>query len=379
MNNALSGPARICRSVPLPSSAVATVLLSFVGLFCANAVSSAAADEALVVERVIGPEILTRYKHPASLAELANGDLYIAYYGGSGEYTADTAVYGTRLARGAKEWTRPAVIADTPFRTDGNSVVWQAPDGVVWLFYLTRYGDTWSDSRIKFKISRDGARTWSDSDMLTFEKGTMVRAAPIVLKNGDYLLPIYHETGNDREKVGADTTSLFLRRNARTGVWTATNRVKSRIGNLQPAVVQITDDYLVAYSRRGGGYDGQEDGWLVRSESRDGGFTWSEGTDSPFPNPNSAADFIRLQNGHLLLVYNDSQRDRMPLTVAVSTDDDKTYPYKRHLVNQKGDTAAYPFAIQTKDGRIHVVYTSESRTVINHAVFDEQAILGAAK
>src|SRR6516165_6770089 len=137
-------------------------------MFIASPLTVAADD--IVIERVIGPEILTRYKHPASLTELANGDLYLAYYGGSGEYATDTAVYGVRLPKSKREWTRPVVIADTPFRTDGNSVVWQAPDGLVWLFYLTRYGDTWSDSRIKFKISRDGARTWSDSDMLTFEK-----------------------------------------------------------------------------------------------------------------------------------------------------------------------------------------------------------------
>ena len=347
-------------------------------MLVATTLSAVAADD-IVIERVIGPEILTRYKHPASLTELAGGDLYLVYYGGSGEYATDTAVFGARLPKGQQAWTRPVVIADTPFQTDGNAVVWQAPDGLVWLFYLTRYGQTWSDSRIKFKISQDGAKTWSDSDMLSFEKGTMVRAAPIVLKNGDYLLPIYHETGNEHENVGADTTSLFFRRNAKTGEWTETNRVKSRIGNLQPSVVQITDDYLIAYSRRGGGYDGQDDGWLVRSESRDGGFTWSEGQDSQFPNPNSAADFIKLRNGHLLLVYNDSQLDRMPLTVSISTDNDKTYPHKRNIVEKKKDTAAYPFAIQTQDGKIHVLYTSESRSVINHAVFDEQAILESKK
>lgn len=358
-------------------SLLITPLLGAALLLAASSFANAADD--IVIQRVIGPEILTRYKHPASFTELANGDLYLAYYGGSGEYATDTAVFGMRLPRGETQWTRPVVIADTPFRTDGNSVVWQAPDGVAWLFYLTRYGQTWSDSRIKFKISRDGAQTWSDSDMLGFEKGTMVRAAPIVLKNGDYLLPIYHETGNDREIVGADTTSLFFRRDAKTGEWTETNRVKSRIGNLQPSVVQISDDYLVAYSRRGGGYEGQEDGWLVRSESRDGGHTWTEGKDSPFPNPNSATDFIRLHNGHLLLVYNDSKRDRMPLTVSISTDNDKTYPYKRNIVEKKGDTAAYPFAIQAKDGKIHVLYTSESRTVINHAIFDEKAILDSKK
>src|SRR5580765_3690864 len=186
-------------------------------VLAATTIAMAADDVA--IERVIGPEILTKYKHPASFTELANGDLYLAYYGGSGEYSTDTAVYGARLSKDQKVWTRPVVIADTPFRTDGNAVVWQAPDGLVWLFYLTRYGATWSDSRIKFKISRDGAQSWSDSDMLGFEKGMMVRAAPIVLKNGDYLLPIYHETGNDRENVGADTTSLFFRRNSKTGEW----------------------------------------------------------------------------------------------------------------------------------------------------------------
>ena len=36
--------------------------------------------------------------------------------------------------------------------------------------------------------------------------------------------------------------------------------------------------------------------------------------------------------------------------------------------------AAYPSVIQTRDGKIHVVYTSSNRTVIDHAVFDESAI-----
>ena len=93
----------------------------------------------------------------------------------------------------------------------------------------------------------------------------------------------------------------------------------------------------------------------------------------PFP------DFIKLQNGHLVLVYNNSKRDRMPLTVAISTDNDQSYPYQRNIVDKSGDSAAYPFAIQTKDGRIHVLYTSDRRTVINHASFDESAILNTEK
>lgn len=327
------------------------------------------------ITKVYGTELPGKYKHPAAIAELANGDLYLAYYGGSGEYELDTAVWAGRLKQGAKEWSRPVVIADTPFHSDGNPVVWQAPDGVVWLFYVVRYGDTWSDSRIHCKVSKDGAETWSDAFVLGDERGLMVRGQPLLLMDGNYLLPIYHETGHDREVVGADTTSLFLRCDPKTMKWTESNRIAARLGCLQPAPVQIDEHYLIAYMRRGGGYDPRTDGYLVRSESHDGGRTWAAGQDSRFPNPNAAADFIKLKNGHLMLVYNDSMNDRSPLTVAVSTDNDKTYPYKRNIMEGKDDFA-YPYAIQTRDGKIHVVFTSLERQQVNHAVFEESAITG---
>src|SRR5690606_8300073 len=73
----------------------------------------------VVIERVIGPEFPGPYKHPATVAELANGDLYIAYYSGEGEYEGDTAVYGMRLVHGTQEWSKPEIIADTPDRSEG--------------------------------------------------------------------------------------------------------------------------------------------------------------------------------------------------------------------------------------------------------------------
>src|SRR5262245_2026527 len=79
------------------------------------------------------PSIPGPYKHPACITELDNGDLYLVYYGGTGEYGEDTAVYGSRKVHGTNTWTRPAIIADTPNRSDGNAVIWQAPDGLVWL------------------------------------------------------------------------------------------------------------------------------------------------------------------------------------------------------------------------------------------------------
>jgi predicted neuraminidase len=335
------------------------------------------AGDDIFYERVIGPEFPGKYKHPASIEELTDGDLYIAYYGGDGEYAEVTADYGMRKKKGESKWSSPKIIAETPFFSDGNAVIWQAPDGLVWLFYVVRLGDTWSTSRIHAKISRDRAQTWSDSFPVATEQGMMVRSRPIVLAGGDYLLPIYHETGHDQEVVGADSESLFTRFNVKKKKWSETGRIRSAKGNIQPSVVQMTSDHLIAYCRRGGGYGPGTEGYIVRSESRDGGMTWSEGRDTKFPNPNAAIDFIKLKNGHLLLVYNDSGTERTPLTVAISTDGDKTYPYRRNIAVGNHDYA-YPYAIQTADGKIHLVYTSEKRSVINHTVFEESAIVAAA-
>jgi predicted neuraminidase len=334
-------------------------------------------EKRLKIERVFGPEIPTGpYKHPAALTELQNGDLYLVYYGGQGEYADDTGVFGARWEQATGRWSRPRLVAKDPFCSLGNAVVWQAPEGIVWLFYVVRRGETWSTSQIQGKISQDGAQTWSDGFVLSAELGTMVRGRPIVLDTGEYLLPLYHETGHDTEQVGPDSSSRFLRFDPKTAAWRSSGSIRSARGNIQPAVVQLTPNHLIAYCRRGGGYAPVTDGFMIRSESHDGGWTWSEGADAPFPNPNSALDFLKLRSGNLLLVYNHSMNARTPLTAALSEDEDRSWPFRRNIGTGPYDFA-YPYAIQTRDDRIHVVYTSHARTVIEHAVFEEVWIRGA--
>jgi predicted neuraminidase len=332
----------------------------------------------LTITRVFGPEVATGpYKHPACVTELTSGDLYLVYYGGKGEYATDTAVFGSRLKKGSSTWTPPRAIARDPFRSVGNGVIWQAPDGLVWLFYVVRYGDTWSTSRLQFKVSHDQAETWSDASVLSLDEGDMVRSRPIVLANGDYLLPIYHETGHDPELVGPDSTSLFLRYRPATKSWTKTGAIRSPKGNIQPAVVQLNDRDLVAYCRRGGDYDPKTIGYIVRAESHDGGMTWSEGKDSAFANPNAAVELLKLKSGRLLLIFNDSMTRRTPLTAAMSSDQDRTWPIRRNICTGDRDFG-YPSAFQGRDSRIHLVFTSDRRSVVNHAVFDEDWVLGGS-
>lgn len=352
----------------------------FVGTVVASLFTATATAE-LSIEKVVGPETPGgTYKHPASIEELPNGDLYIAYHGGEGEYERDTAVFGSRLVKGTTKWSQPKRIADTPSRGEGNGVIWQELGGLTWLFYVTRYGETWSDSIIKYKYSKNGAETWSDPEIISFVKGLMVRSQPIQLPNGDFLLPIYHERGTDKEHVGEASTSLFARFSKKTKQWTFTDEVHSRLGNIQPAVVQFDDNNFLAFCRRGGRYGHVPDGFIVRTESHDGGRTWSPGADTKFPNPNSAIDLIKLRNGHLVMIYNDSfYGERMPLTMRVSSDNGKTWPHVRNIVNKPGDDAAYPYMIETADGRIHGVYTSQERTIINHFVLEEADITDQGK
>ena len=72
----------------------------------------------------------------------------------------------------------------------------------------------WNDDLAKrreivAKLSRDDGHTWSDSFMVAMEEGMMVRSRPLLLADGDYLLPVYRETGHDQEIVGADSRDVL--------------------------------------------------------------------------------------------------------------------------------------------------------------------------
>ena len=351
-------------------SSRASICLVLIFALCSAETDGLNAAE-LRIERLFGPEVKTGpYKHPARIEELKNGDLYAVYYGGEGEYALDTGVFGSRLKKGERTWTSPIRIAHDPFRSLGNGVIWQSPDGPVWLFYVVRYGKTWSTSRVQAKISLDNAETWSDAFPLASEEGMMVCNKPIVLSNGDYLLPMYFEGGHDPEFTAPDSCGLFLHYDTKKKEWKQTGRIHSATGNIQPVPVEVSENVLIAYGRRGGNYEPTTNGWLVRAESHDGGWTWSEGMFSKFKNPNAAVDFIKLRDGNLLLVFNDNMNVRAPLTVALSADGDKTWPWQRNVAEGNYDYA-YPMALQTRDDKIHLIFTSHGRTIVNHAVLDQ--------
>ena len=142
------------------------------------------------------------------------------------------------------------------------------------------------------------------------------------------------------------------------------------MGNLQAAVVEPKPGHLLALARRGGDYEPGDDGYVVKTESTDGGRTWSAGVETEFPNPNASVELIKLQSGNLLFVYNHSMDDRSPLRAVLSEDGGKSWSRQFDIATGDG-SYAYPTAIQTGDGIIHVTFTSDERTMIRHATFEE--------
>ena len=341
------------------------------------------------------------HNHASTIVEAPNGDLIVCWYHGSGEREADDVVIrGARLKKGAKAWSEPFLMADTPGYPDGNPTMFIDPRRRLWLLWPVILSNQWESALMKYKISsdyaRDGAPRWdvnevlhvtpseeftTPSDKLARRLGWMTRAHPIVLDGTRLIVPLY-----------SDRFSFSLM--AITDDWGATWKTSTPLvgrGNIQPSIARAKDGTLVTYMRD----NGPPPKRLHISRSRDRGDTWSPVQDSDLPNPGSGAEVITLANGHWVLAYNDLEQGRYSLAVSLSEDDGATWPWTRHLERdpqpadpqQRGEYH-YPSIIQAADGTLHASYSyfippaqakrdDQGRLIrkaIKHAHFDEDWI-----
>lgn len=296
--------------------------------------------------------------HASTLVELPDGELLAAWYAGSEEGAPDVAELGARLAKGATAWSKPQVLVDTPGKSDGNPVLHVDRLGRVWMFYVTMEGMRrlrWAGCPLKCRVSEDSGHTFGPERILHAEYGWMDRNKPIYLANGNLLLPLYDER---------NWTSFMLISPDDGATWERSQILAGKGGNIQPTVVQLSDGSLLALMRTGSRHHR-----LWKATSRDNGRTWTPPVETDLPNPDSACDMVRLSDGHLVLVFNETAHGRTPLTVALSTDEGRSWTHKRNLETARGEYS-YPAVIQTRDGLIHVTYTYRRKS-IKHAAFNE--------
>jgi predicted neuraminidase len=129
-------------------------------------------------------------------------------------------------------------------------------------------------------------------------------------------------------------------------------------GAIQPSLALNKDGSLAILMRDNGPAPKR----LMKSTSNDRGITWSSVEDTDIPNPGTAADVVVLKSGNWALIHNDIEDGRHRLSVWLSRDEGKTWPYHKILVNGQPGSAVrghYPAIIQGKDCRIHVTYTNQ--------------------
>jgi predicted neuraminidase len=361
-------------------------------------------ESSITSEAIFPPE--EKHNHASCLVELANGDLLVAWYRGSGERKADDVeILGSRLKKGATSWEPRFPLADTPGYPDCNPALFAAPDGAVWMWWPTILDHRWEGALLKYRVAKDPGEsgppewTWEGVQHVTPQKfgeavdealkgigaktlkideavfgeairrskdelyqrlGWMPRVRPIVLPSGRWLLPLYTDTFS---------ASIVGISDDQGKTWTYGTPMIG-FGNIQPSLVRRDDGTIVAFMRENGPRRR-----IRLCTSTDEGKTWGPVTDSELPNPGAGVDAIRLANGHWALIYNDTIAGRHSLAVSLSDDEGRTWKWTRHVERTApgGGQFHYPSILQTRDGAIHASYTRRTGegATIQHARFDE--------
>lgn len=357
--------------------------------------------------------------HASSVVETPSGSLLAVWYengppndayyfrGGDEDKSDDVRIAGARLRQGGTAWDAPFVISDTFGVSDNNPALGIDAQQRLWLVHATLLAvpaRTWGSALLQYKVSTDyesgGPPRWDRSSILVpkpegldeiiaraaddarrssgrqrpqgvqrardmldrlddpFARrlGWMPRVHPVPLRNGSFIVPLANENFN--------LAAMAITRDGGE-TWTFSRPVPG-LGVTQPSIVQVRDGRLLAFFR-----DATSAHRIHRSESADGGLTWSPVTATTLPNPGSGIEAVALASGDLALVYNDkesSPRDR--LAVSLSSDGGRTWGWTRHLENTPGQRFDYPSVVQGRDGLLHATYSYNLKT-IKHVTFNE--------
>ncbi|GMU91140.1 MAG: hypothetical protein AMXMBFR4_01980 [Candidatus Hydrogenedentota bacterium] len=296
--------------------------------------------------------------HCSTIAEAANGDLLCLWYAGSYESSDDQALYLARMKSGDCGWSKPERIIWNPEQPPGNAVIFQGPDGRMWILWgrmessrPLRRGAGWSECRLMVRTSADHGETWTEDREVPDSYRWLPRNAPLTLQDGRLAVPI---SGHLDDRYAG-----FLLVLGENDTW---RRIGFMDRGEQPTVIQRDNGELFSLMR---GHPR-----ILQSVSTDGGETWTKPERSELKCPDSGIAMTKLKSGRVLLVYNDTdQSDRTPLNLIQSADDGRTWGEMKVLEQDWGEFS-YPCIIQAADGRIHITYTYR-RYSIKHTAFDE--------
>ena len=307
------------------------------------------------------PGKITPSCHAATLVETAGGDVLAAWFGGTRESNPDVDIFLARF--NGQAWGAPQKMASQEGIPLWNPVLFRSAEGVLWLFY--KVGPTIPAWTGCYRVSRDDGLTWEPPAALPAGLLGPAKNKPITLKNGTILCPTSAETWRSWStwvELSRDGGLNWTRHgpilappssaSANSTPFSADYR-----GVIQPSVWEVSPNRLRMVMRAT-----RSVGWVCTCDSEDGGQTWTPARLSSVPNPNSGIDAVRLAGGRVVLACNPVHEGRSPLSLLVSNDNGETWPERVDLEDGPGEYS-YPSIIQSRDGKIHLVYTWRRETI----------------
>ena len=286
--------------------------------------------------------------HAATLLVIGGTVRAAAWFGGTVVGAADTAIWLAR--REGEGWSAPRCVAKTSAEPHWNPVLF-GEDGEAHLYFKAGPSPKiWRTYRMVGDVDGD---SWGEPvELVPGDVGGRgpVKNKPIRLADGDWLAPASLETKKawdcfvDRSSDRGRT----WRRSALVPLDHA--RFRGR-GIIQPALWQSAAGDVHMLMRSSAGR-------IYRSDSKDGGLTWSPAYATGLPNNNSGVDLVPLDDGALALAYNPVSVDwgpRTPLHLAVSRDDGEGWTTAAVLEDEPGEYS-YPAVVATAGG-FAVAYT----------------------
>lgn len=307
--------------------------------------------------------------HASSIIGLPDGRLFATWWAGTREKHPDVAIWGAWLdpRSASPKWTGHKIIANTLGKFNGTPVLYLDPGNNLVLFYRSMHHGRFISgghtvTTIRYQVSKDLGKTWGDWKFLWKWWFLVIRCKPLRLPSGRVLLPVHREAFTYESKFFINDDP-FLK-----GKWSIAGKLKVPGGCLEPSITLAKNGKILCALRTSKAKK------IYISTSNDEGLTWSTPMPTNISNPNSQADVLCLQNGHLLMCCNPIEKGRWKLALVRSVDEGKTWDLDNIYIIEKSNEVArfsYPCMIQLDDGSIHVTYT-HLRETINHFTFIEE-------
>lgn len=347
--------------------------------------------------------------HAAFLSRLPDGALICAWFGGTLEGKSDISIHASILLPDASVWGPARALSGDPDHSEQNPVIFTAPDGQLWLFHTAQPSGNQDECRIRMALlSRDAADptmiSSGEGRFLNLPRGCFIRAPLVVRGDGAWVLPIFRCVQRPGRKWNGSHDVAAIGVSSDAGATWRLEEVPGSIGSVHMSPVALDDNRFAAFYRR------RQADFVHRSESTDGGRSWSAPQATDVPNNNSSIAAIRLVDGRVAVIGNpvnaamssdrraslydelgeeDARPDadpsggcvpvwgvpRAPVAVCFSEDGGLTFP-KRIVIEDGPGTCtsndsidgrnkemSYPWILQDPDGTLHIAYTYHRRAI----------------